>query len=71
MNADKINLSEKEATIYGPSVHWFRRARWAGNGPAFIKITGGKVLYPKTELDRFFNARLVKSTSEVSARRAA
>lgn len=66
----KINLNKTEAAeIYGPSVHWFRRARWQGDGPAFIKLKGA-VLYPVQELDRFFNARLVKSTSEVSARRA-
>lgn len=70
----KINLTETEATIYGPSVHWFRRARWAGNGPAFLKIAGGKggkVLYPVVELDRFFGSRLVKSTTEASVRDAA
>jgi hypothetical protein len=65
----KVNLTEKEATAYGPSVHWFRRARWAGDGPKFIKLAGS-VLYPVTELDAFFNARLVKSTSEVSTRSA-
>lgn len=66
----KVNLNETEAAeTYGPSVHWFRRARWQGDGPKFIKL-GGMVLYPVSELDRFFNERLVKSTSEVSARRA-
>jgi hypothetical protein len=64
----KVNLNETEAAeIYGPSVHWFRRSRWKGDGPAYIKLKGS-VLYPVQELDRFFNARLVKSTSESSAR---
>jgi hypothetical protein len=66
----KRNLSEKEASAeYGGSVHWYRRARTYGGGPKFIKLAG-MVLYPRTELDEFFNSRLVKSTSEVSARRA-
>lgn len=49
---------------YGLSTHWFRRARWEGGGPAYCKISGGKVLYPVTELDAFFSSRMVKSTSE-------
>ena len=66
----KRNLNEKEAAAeYGGSVHWYRRARTYGGGPKFIKLAG-MVLYPRTELDDFFNSRLVKSTSEVSARRA-
>lgn len=66
--AQKKNLTETEASEqYGMSVHWYRRTRWTGDGPKFIKL-GGAVLYPVTELDAFFDARLVKSTSEVSAR---
>lgn len=65
---NKRNLTESEASErYGMSVHWYRRARWAGDGPRFIKL-GGAVLYPVTELDTYFDARLVKSTSEVSAK---
>lgn len=72
--SQKINLTETEATIYGVSVFWLRRARWTDNGPAFIKIAGGKggkVLYPVVELDRFFGSKLVKSTKEASVRDAA
>lgn len=65
----KKNINEQEASeLYGPSVHWFRRARWKGDGPRFIKLAGA-VLYPITELDTYFNARLVKSTSEVVTRK--
>lgn len=61
---EKLNLTEGEAAAeYGPSVHWFRRARWEGNGPRFIKLAG-KVLYPRTELEAFFAARLRRSTSD-------
>lgn len=65
----KVNLNEVEAAeIYGPSVHWFRRARWKGDGPRFIKLAGS-VLYPVVELDSYFSARLVKSTSEAETRK--
>jgi hypothetical protein len=49
--------------VYGPSVDWFRRARWKGDGPAYIKLAG-RVLYPVVELEAYFAARVVKSTSE-------
>ncbi len=65
----KRNLTETEAAEeYGMSVHWYRRSRWAGDGPRFIKLGGG-ILYPRVELDAFFNSRLVKSTSEASTRK--
>lgn len=65
----KLNINEAEASeMYGPSVHWFRRARWQGNGPRFIKLSG-KVLYPVAELERFFNERIIKNTSEATSRR--
>ena len=63
----KQNLTEQEATVYGPSVHWFRRARWKGDGPKFIKLAN-KVLYPVEELERYFSERLVRSTSEATVR---
>lgn len=66
----KKNINEIEAAeLYGPSVHWFRRARWKGDGPRFIKLAGA-VLYPVVELDSFFSARLVKSTSEAETRKS-
>lgn len=65
---EKINLSEREASqLYGPSVHWFRRARWAGGGPEYIKLNG-LVLYQRRKLDEFFTAKIVKSTSDASMR---
>jgi hypothetical protein len=66
----KKNLTETEAASeYGGSVHWYRRARWKGDGPKFIKLSG-MVLYPRTELDAFFASRMVKSTSEASCRKS-
>ncbi len=62
------NLTEKEAAErWGMSVHWYRRKRWSGGGPAYIKSSegkGGKVLYPEEELEKFFTSKLRKSTSD-------
>ncbi len=64
----KINLTEKEASEkYGPSVHWFRRARCLGNGPRYIKLEM-KVLYPLDELDAFFASHIKKGTKDPSER---
>jgi len=57
-------LDEKEvAKRLGLSVYWCRRARWAGNGPEFIKING-TVRYKPESLDKFIEARVRKSTSD-------
>lgn len=59
----KIQINEVEAAArYGLSVHWFRRARWEGTGPAFVKMAG-RCLYPIAGTDKFFEDRLVSSTS--------
>ena len=61
-------LTEVEAAARWPmSVHWFRRMRWAGGGPEFLKIgagRAGKVLYPEESTDAFFASKLRKSTSD-------
>ncbi len=54
-NNDKSLMNEKQAALEYPySVHWFRRARWAGMGPKFIKM-GAKVLYRIEDLEEYFN----------------
>jgi len=65
---NKVMLSEREAAQRYPySVHWFRRARWMGNGPSFIKV-GRRIMYPLSELDQWFNQfKRCKSTSEYSS----
>lgn len=64
LNPLALNIGEQEAALrYGPSVHWFRRARWAGGGPTYIKLAG-RVLYPVAELDKFFIGKFRKSTSD-------
>lgn len=62
-----VYVSEKEAArITGLSTAWFQRARWAGNGPPFIKLGGAhrKVQYNREELLKWFEARKVNSTSD-------
>lgn len=61
---EPLNINEKDASKrWGPSVHWFRRARWAGGGPPFVKLAG-MVLYPVAEGDAFFTSKVRKSTSD-------
>lgn len=61
---EPLNINEQAAAKrWGPSVHWFRRARWSGGGPPFIKLSG-MVLYPIAEGDAFFATKIRKSTSD-------
>lgn len=64
---EKITISEKEAARrYAYSIHWFRRARWMGNGPPFIKV-GRRIMYVLKEIDAWFKQhRRYQSTSEYS-----
>ncbi len=60
----KVNLNETEAAErYGLSVHWFRRMRWAGGGPVFLKV-GSRCLYPIDTTDEYFAAKSRRSTSD-------
>jgi hypothetical protein len=55
MHIEKIYLTEREASQrYGYSVQWFQRERWKGTGPQFMKINGGRVLYPVEHTDAWF-----------------
>lgn len=59
----KVNLDEHEAAAkYGPSVHWFRRARCVGGGPPFIKLAG-RVLYRDSDLRAYFDSKIRANTS--------
>lgn len=54
-NHQKLYLNETEASLrYGYSRQWFQRERWKGTGPKFIKVNGGKVLYPLEQTDQWF-----------------
>lgn len=61
--------NEKQAAEFlGVSVHWMRRARWAGNGPEFMKY-GSAVRYDPDTLSAYRNGRVRKSTSDVAVRK--
>lgn len=66
-----ILLKEQEvAKKIGLSVHWLRRARWAGGGIPFIKIAdgpGGAVRYRQEDVEAFIASRVRKSTSDTGA----
>lgn len=56
-------LGEKDASsLTGLSVHWFRRKRWAGDGPPFRKI-GSRCLYQAGELLDWFDQYRQVNTS--------
>ena len=65
----KLYLNETEASErYGYSRQWFQRERWKGTGPKFIKINGGKILYPLQDTDAWFASfGLQQSTSAQEA----
>jgi hypothetical protein len=57
-------LNERQAAdLLNMKVPTLRRWRWAGKGPAFLKI-GGAVRYDPAELDRFVAAARRTSTSD-------
>jgi len=59
-------LNEAQAAFMtGMSTAWFKRARWAGDGPPFVKL-GQAVRYRKTALLEWFAARERTSTTEAS-----
>jgi len=61
-------LNEQEtAPLIGMSVHWLRRARWAGGGIPFVKIGSGPkaaVRYRREDVDAYVSARVRRSTSD-------
>lgn len=62
----KLTVNEQEASErYGMSVHWFRRKRWAGGGPEYLKV-GSRCLYPVDKLDAYFTGKLTTSTSQAA-----
>lgn len=64
------SYGEKEVSpLVGKSVPWLQRARWAGNGPPFIKI-GRNVRYLHDDLLLWFVDRpKLTSTSQLKRSR--
>ena len=63
---DKLITEKVAAVIFGLSVSWFQRKRWAGGGPPFIKFDRA-VRYRETEIDAWIKAR---SGHELSSERS-
>jgi len=60
----KLQINEYEAAErYSMSVHWFRRKRWSGGGPEFLKV-GSRCLYNIESTDAFFASKRQRSTSD-------
>ena len=58
-------IDEKEASkLYGMSKAWFRRKRWEGGGPLFIKVGSRSIRYQMSDLDEYFTSKKFHSTSE-------
>ena len=57
-------IDEKEASaITGMSLAWFQRARWAGNGIPYVKISRA-VRYKLADILQWMNDRRITSTSQ-------
>ncbi|MFN4089345.1 MAG: helix-turn-helix transcriptional regulator [Alphaproteobacteria bacterium] len=51
-------LSEREVSgITGLSLATIRRMRWAGEGPAFVRLSERRIAYRAADLDRWLDAR--------------
>ena len=61
---EKIYLTQKEVAAYlRLSERTLERHRIAGTGPAFVKL-GRRVVYRRSDVDRWAEDRTVLSTSE-------
>jgi len=66
MMCEKL-INENEASeIFGMSKAWFRRKRWEGGGPLFVKIGGKSIRYQMSDLDDYFTSKKLHSTSEIT-----
>lgn len=64
-------IKQKEAAARtGMSEKWLECKRWAGNGPPYIKLPNGSVLYDEEQLFSWFDSFSVRNTSEASERDA-
>ena len=45
----------------------WRRRRWTGDSPRFVKL-GNRVLYRRSDVDRWLAERTFRSTTEATAR---
>lgn len=63
---DRLYRQKEVAPLLGKSESWLERARWAGNGPAFVKV-GRSCLYHGAALNEWLDQQARKSTSATAS----
>lgn len=63
MDANKLLNQAEVAEFLGLSKAWLERARWAGDGPRYIKF-GRAVRYKISDLEKYLSDRERLSTSD-------
>ncbi|MHB1516499.1 MAG: helix-turn-helix transcriptional regulator [Acidiferrobacteraceae bacterium] len=66
ITADGLYTQTELAPILRKSAGWFERARWAGEGPSYIKI-GRSVVYRGSAVIAWLESRSTASTSDRGA----
>jgi hypothetical protein len=62
------NMRPRQAASYlGTSKAFLDQSRVHGTGPKFVRVSRSMVLYRRTDLDDFLEARLFVSTAEADA----
>ncbi len=70
-NSPSMYLNEKQASdLSGFSTHWFQRARWAGDGPPYIKVNNGGVRYNREDLIQWLEGHKQQSTSSTKSQQS-
>ncbi len=60
---DALYTQTELAPVLRKSLAWFERARWAGTGPAYVKV-GRQPLYRGSDVLAWLDARTRVSTSD-------
>jgi predicted DNA-binding transcriptional regulator AlpA len=61
-NGEKYFVEKEVSTMYGLSIHWFRKARYNGKSPTYHKLNR-KVYYKEDEVDSWFKEHLIANPS--------
>ena len=63
---DTLYTQTELAPVLRKSLAWFERSRWAGTGPAYVKV-GRQPLYRGSDVLAWLDARTRTSTSDKGA----
>lgn len=64
-DVDRVRTPEQAALYLTLSISTLARMRIAGNGPVFIRLSPQKIGYRQSDLDKFLEARVRTSTSQL------